>query len=320
MPLTVALTGATGFIGSAVAGRLDAEGWHVKALIRSSSDPTRLSGISTEQVIGTLEDRDTLVRLVQGVDAVVHCAGAVRGLTQADFDRVNVRGVEHLLQAIRCCHSSPRFVLISSLAAREPALSFYAASKREAELVLEAGGKSLPWVSLRPPAVYGPGDRELLPLFRWMARGLAPVLGSRDARFSLLYVADLAEAVVKWLDSPSIHSGMFELADGQPGGYTWRDVIDTIARLQGRRVFPVTIPSWLLNVMAVSNLLVAKISGARPMLTPGKVRELRHLNWVGDNSALRDVINWNPRVSLEEGLRWTLGSVHGLPFFQTGIS
>lgn len=320
MARSVALTGATGFIGSAIAGRLEAEGWHVKVLIRSSSDPTRLSGISTEQVIGTLEDRGALGRLVQGVEAVVHCAGVVRGLTQADFDRVNVRGLEHLLKAIRRCHPSPRFVFMSSLAAREPALSFYAASKRDAERVLEAEGNELPWVSFRPPAVYGPGDRELLPLFRWMARGVAPVLGLRDARFSLLYVADLAEAVVKWLDSPSIHSGMYELADGQPGGYTWRDVIDTIALLRRRRVFSVSIPSWFLNVLAVSNLLLVKISGAAPMLTPGKVRELRHLNWVGDNSALRDAIHWNPHVSLEEGLRRTLDSVSGLPFCETGTS
>ncbi len=196
----VALTGATGFIGAVVARVLAECGWRIKALTRRGSTLERLGAVSVEPVAGSLEDEAALRHLVSGVDAVVHCAGAVRGATLADFNQVNVHGLLRLLRAAAEQRPSPRILALSSLAAREPGLSHYASSKREGELALVGAAGSLSWTVLRPPAVYGPGDRELLPLFLWMRRGLAFVPAKPDARFSLLFVDDLAGAVLDWLN------------------------------------------------------------------------------------------------------------------------
>src|SRR5262245_13183535 len=132
----IALTGATGFIGSAIARKLVNEGWRVRALIRTPLWRARLEGISIQWVHGALEDIEHLDSLVGDADAVIHCAGAVRGITDADFYPVNVEAVSRLAQiaAIRC--PTPRFLLISSLAAREPNLSAYAASRRMGQSAL----------------------------------------------------------------------------------------------------------------------------------------------------------------------------------------
>lgn len=307
----VALTGATGFIGGVLAQRLRAAGWSVRALRRPAAGRRAPAGVELDWVEGALEDEESLGRLVEGVYAVVHCAGAVRGRTQADFERVNVNGVERLARRAAGQSAPPRFLLLSSLAAREPQLSFYAASKRAGERVLlqEAGARGMPWLVLRPPAVYGPGDRELLPLWRCMARGVAPLLGSADARFSLLYVDDLAAAVLHWLARAACEPGIFELHDGRPGGYTWNEVVNTAARVFARRVRRIPVAAPLLRGLAVGNVLAARLGGYAPMLTPGKVRELRHPDWVCDNTALGRALDWSPQVMLEEGLRRTLGGL-----------
>ncbi|UCE56872.1 MAG: SDR family NAD(P)-dependent oxidoreductase [Desulfobacterales bacterium] len=306
MSRTIALTGATGFIGSILASSLINAGWQIQALVRPTSDRSHLRATCVKWIEGNLEDLDSLRRLVRNVDAIVHCAGAVRGVSEKQFIQVNVEGVARLVHAAVEQHSLPRFLLISSLAAREPHLSPYATSKRQAEETLAAAAGDMFWAAFRPCAVYGPGDRELLPLFRWIGRGIAPVLGSEDARFSLLYIDDLAEAVLLWLQHGSCKASVFELHDGQPNGYSWKDVIDVSARLHARRVLHLKVPEPMLRLLAGLNFMAAKAMNYRPMLTPGKVREIRHANWVCDNTALNQEIGWRPQVSLEEGLRRTL--------------
>ena len=253
---------------------------------------------------------------------MVHCAGAVRGITDADFYPVNVEAVSRLAQIAAIRSPAPRFLLISSLAAREPNLSAYAASKRMGEIALSQMGGGFAWTVLRPPAVYGPGDRAMLPLFRLMGRGIAPLLGRNDARFSLLYVEDLAEAVIKWLVSESRESRVFELDDGHPGGYSWCEVAETFERLRGKPAFRFHVSELPMNVAAKLNQIAASVIGYAPMFTPGKVREIRHPDWVCDNSMFCQAANWTPRVCLEEGLRATLGlmasGVTGLQALQDG--
>jgi len=307
MNRAVALTGATGFIGAAVARRLAAGGRPVRALLRRASVGKQPADIAVDWINGDLEDMASLRRLVHRAEAVVHCAGTVRGASRAHFERVNVDGVTRLVQAVNEQHPAPRFLLISSLAAREPHLSAYAASKRHGEYVLAARSDDFPWAIFRPSAVYGPGDREMLPVFRWMARGIAPVLGSGKSRFSVLYIDDLAEAIIRWLEQGGSQQRIFELHDGKPGGYSWNEVVDTIAKLRGRPVVRLKVPLILVRLLAGLNLTIARACGYAPMLTPGKVREFGHSNWVADNQALSADTGWVPRVALAEGLRRTLG-------------
>ncbi len=306
MEHTIALTGATGFIGSVVARRLVASGWKIQALARPTSNRSGLSGYDIRWVEGTLEDLDSLRHLLHGANAVIHCAGAVRGATQAHFERLNVNGVARLVQAVSEQHPVPRFLLISSLAAREPHLSPYAFSKRQGEVVLSGKSGQIPWTAFRPPAVYGPGEREMLPLMRWMARGIAFILGSGDTRFSMLYVDDLADAIRQWLLDNKPQQKVFELHDGHSGGYSWQDVIETFRHLGVKRVRRLHVPVAGVRAVATLNLIVARVLGYDPMLTPAKIREIQYPNWVCENEAITREIGWTPQVSLADGLRRTL--------------
>ncbi len=305
---TIAITGATGFIGGALAKRLTPTDWKIKALIRAESLHKQHQDITAQWVAGDLEDIESLQRLVTGAEVIVHCAGAVRGASQSDFDRANVDGVQRLVRIAAQQTPQPRFLLISSLAAREPELSHYAASKFKGEKVLASHADGMLCSILRPPAVYGPGDREMLPLFQWMERGVAPLIGSEEKRVSLIYVDDLVEAIICWLQADRNQYRSYELHDGHAGGYSWQEIIDVVEGLRGKSIRRIPIPVFLIKAIASMNLMAAKLFGGSPLLSPGKVRELTHLNWVADNNFLTTDTGWVPQVSLEQGVRQTLGA------------
>jgi len=307
MPGHIAITGASGFIGRSICRHLQAQGWQLRLLMRSPTSETRIDGINADIVRGHLQDKNALARLVDSAYAVIHCAGVVRGASQQDFDAVNVDGLATLLEVMQGSADSPRLLALSSLAAREPELSFYAASKRRGEQLLEQKAGSLNWLALRPPAVYGPGEREMLPLFRAMAKGFAPVPGKRTSRFSMIYVEDIAELVTTWLDRENVASGVFALHDGHNGGYDWNDVCRIVAELCRRRVRPFEVPPLLLDIPAWLNVRLSRRLGYAPMLTPEKLNELRHADWVCDNDAVGELLDWKPRIQLREGLLQTPG-------------
>jgi nucleoside-diphosphate-sugar epimerase len=290
----LALTGATGFIGASLLSHLTGAGWRVRALYRPRVGrlPPPLPGV--EWLPGDLDDQGALDALVAGTDAVVHCAGAVRGAWRSDFDRVNAEGAGRIAQAAARLGRAPRFLLISSLAARAPGLSQYAASKWRGECAVKAVSESLRWTVLRPPAVFGPGERELLPLFRCIAKGFASMPASTPARFSLIYVDDQAT---------------FEVDDGRPGGYDWDTVVTVAGRVLhgGAPVRRIPIPVPLLDLAALANLAAARLLGYAPMLTPGKVREITHPDWLCDSHAFALATGWQPAFGLGPGLARAYG-------------
>ena len=253
-------------------------------------------------VEGDLHRPAALRQLVSGCAGVIHAAGAVRGASQADFDRINVAGTANLLTALSSQAPGARLLMLSSLAAREPQLSWYAASKRGGESLLEKASQ-LDWVILRPPAVYGPGDREMLPVFQWMSRGIALVPGDPAARISLIHVSDLVVAIGSCLRSEACTHQTLALCDGTPGGYDWREMAAIAGAVWGRKVRLWQVPAWLLDSVARINILGARVTGAAPMLTPAKLRELRHPDWVVDNAAITVKTAWEPRTDLRLGLQ-----------------
>ncbi|MFU8831238.1 MAG: NAD-dependent epimerase/dehydratase family protein [Wenzhouxiangella sp.] len=296
---TIALTGATGFVGRAVLKQLLADGHRVRALARPSR--RLLDDDNLVRVPGTLEDADRLAELVKDCHAVVHVAGAISGRDYADFAHANVAGTARLVDAIQKKASTARLIHVSSLAAREPQLSDYAASKRAGEDIVTASG--LKWGIIRPPAVYGPDDPALAPVWRLLAHGWLPCIGTKAGRFSLLHVADLATAIGCLVTSSQSDSWQTCLHDGKPGGYSWRELADVAARVRNGKVRIVTVPRWMLKPVARLNLQVARLRRARPpALVPGKLRELAHSDWVCDNTQLPGCPEWKPSMQLKNCL------------------
>jgi len=304
---TVALTGASGFIGGHIAQALVGAGWRVRVLMRRPASRAALASPPVEVVPGALDDPASLRRLVSDAAAVVHVAGLVKARSRRAFFQVNADGVANLLDAALAQGKAPRVLLISSLAAREPGLSAYAASKRAGESVLAARGRTLPWTVLRPPVVYGPRDRNTLPFFRAVSRGLGLLLAPDAARVSFLHVADLSGAVLALLDAGDVtHGQTYEIHDGQPGGHTWRELIDTAAAHLGTRPRMVRVPRRVLGAAAHVNRLVALAAGRAPIFSPDKVREIHHLDWICHDTRWIEHMAWRPLMPLSAGFADTI--------------
>jgi len=296
VPRLAAVTGATGFVGPHLVAALARHGWKLRLLIRRWTPLPSLAGVDAEVVWGDLSDEASLKALVRGADAVVHAAGLIKARRPFEFEAVNIGGTLRLSQA-----TAPNipFLLLSSLAAREPQLSLYAYSKRaaEAEVATRAG----PWLAIRAPAVYGPGDRETLAYFKMAKQGFALQPAVPNARLSLIHVEDLAEALALALDRPP-PSGTYEIDDGQPDGYSHTDMANAAAQALDRGVRPVRIGHGLMAG-------IAKLNSLRPcaqILSPGKVRELFHSDWTVHEHGLASATGFAARYRLTEGFAHTI--------------
>jgi nucleoside-diphosphate-sugar epimerase len=302
----IALTGATGFVGRRILALCAEGGIAVRALARR---PAALEGEATanlEVIQGDLLDDAALARLAKGASAIIHCAGAIAGSPET-LTAANVEGTRRLVAAARQAGTA-RFVHVSSLAAREPSLSGYALTKRLGEREVIDGLLPDRWVILRPPVIYGPGDRATLPLIEQFTKATAWLPGSRRQRFSLLYVDDLARALIHLAQSPAPIGRIHELNDGCAQGHGWADVAAAAFAAEGRPQSVHYLPRIMLAAVAHLSQTWVRLGGRQigPPLSPGKVRELYHRDWVCRHGLLDAATDWRADVSFEDGFGRTL--------------
>ena len=301
----ILVTGATGFIGQALVLRLLADGWRVRLLARRLPRFLPGAGGPVEIVSGDLADPIALERLVAGVDAVAHLAGLIKARTPEEFMATNRDGVAAVLGALKAQarpEAMPRFILLSSLAAREPQLSPYAASKRAGEEALKSQASDVPWVAVRAPVVYGPGDRETLRFFKVVQRGWAPMAGDGQGRLSAIYVDDLVAALITLLKGENPPADVYEIDDGQADGYVMTDLARHAAREFGVRVRTVNVPKALMVVVAALQQSWDRLWGQPTMLSVYKTNEIFHRDWLRHDSRLENLIGWKATVKLDLGI------------------
>jgi uncharacterized protein YbjT (DUF2867 family) len=291
--MTLGLTGATGFVGSHLLTAARAAGHPVRALTRGPRPPEE--GVTW--IDGALDRPASLANLCEGADAVVHVAGLINAPDRAAFDIVNVAGTAHMIDAVRAA-GLRRFIHISSLAAREPGLSDYGASKARSEQLVAASG--LDWTIVRPPAVYGPGDRETFELFKMAKRGLVAL--PPKGRFSVIHVDDLAGLILTLLDAPASLGETYEPDDGREGGWEHRHFARTLGRLFDKRATTVAMPKLVMQGAAQVDRLVRR---SKAKLTPDRVRYFCHPDWVAAAERKVPAELWTPAIRTPTGLKVT---------------
>lgn len=306
MPRTVAVTGATGFVGGHLVRELAEAGWKVRALTRRPIAEPQTYPEDVTWVRGNLENEPALQELLTDVDAVVHCAASIKALDAEGFHKANAEGTERVARIAAAMPAPPTFLYMSSVAARHPDISDYAASKRAGETALAKLSDRLTWWALRPGAVYGPGDKETLTMFRMAAARVAALPGGGEGHVSLIHVSDLVAAVAALLDSPVESGAVFEVDDGQEGGYTLRALYETLGEHMDRRALYLPVPRPVLTAVAYCNAKVAKLTRKPAMLAPGKIREIYHADWATDSRPIRQATPWRPKIGAREGLKATL--------------
>ena len=291
--MKIAITGGTGFVGSHLIDIATAAGHEINALTRRDQ-PSR-DGLNW--IAGDLSSRDALEQLVDGVDAIIHVAGTISAQSAAGFEIGNVAGTLAMLAAATA-GGVHRFVHVSSLAAREPKLSLYGGSKARAEELVHSSG--LDWAIVRPPAVYGPGDRETLELFRMAKIGL--MLMPPKGRVSVIHADDLSRLLVA-LAGPAARSNiLIEADDGKPGGWTHREFARALAAAVGTKPAILSSPGILLRAAAH---LDQWWRGEKAKLTVDRAAYFSHRNWVIEPKRACPPKLWRPEIDTMEGLKET---------------
>ena len=307
---TVAVTGATGFIGRHLTAHLVGRGVTVRAIVRPGSRSADPHGATI--VRAPLEAR-ALADAFAGVDAVVHLAGVVSAVDAETFAAINAEGTRAVAGAADA--AGARLVHISSLAAAGPApastprseddapapLTPYGRSKLDSERTLRAL-PSLRWTVLRPGVVYGPGDRAVLPLFKLAAGLVAPIVGRPGAAYTFVYISDVVRAIEAALEGTSAGETFFV---GHPQPVTPRALLETIQKTIGRRSALVTIPMPVTRVAAEVCDLVGRVTGRAMLINRWRYAELAAEGFVCRVDRIRDVLGVTAAVDLASGIAQT---------------
>lgn len=301
----VAVTGATGFLGAHLVAALAREGALIRVLARRSHEHALWRGASLEIVPGDIEDSGALERLVAGADAVVHVAGLIKAHNRAAFLRANRDGTRAVAEAARHHVRGARFIAISSLAAREPQLSDYAASKHAGEEAARSvyGDARDRLVIVRPPAIYGPWDRATLAFFKAASRAVIPVFGT--GRAATVHVADAAAAVAR-LAMGAGEAGLYALADANPAGYRIGDLLGEAARAVGNgNPRFLRLPDGFLLALGGASAWWGRVRGRTPFFTAGKAREMLHTDWSIAPGELLPPLVYRSEIGISDGFRET---------------
>lgn len=295
--MKLGMTGATGFVGSTLMDLALECGHSVQALTRRDQ-PVR-TGV--EWVRGDLADEDALERLARGCDAVVHVAGVVNAPDKAGFEAGNISGTRAVVEAARKVRV-PRFVHVSSLAAREPRLSDYGWSKAGAEA---EAAKAKGCVIVRPPAIYGPRDTEMFELFRAAKWGVLPL--PPRGRASMVHVSDLARLLLALAERGADDGALFEVDDGHQGhdgarGWSHAELARMIGSAVGRPVLPLHVPAAVLRLAAKAD---RAFRGSKAKLTPDRASYMCHPDWTARPELSPPANLWQPRIATPEGMRQT---------------
>jgi nucleoside-diphosphate-sugar epimerase len=317
--MKVLLTGANGFVGSHVLDSLHERGIETVALLRSSSNRRWIAGHLNriEVRIGSIDDRASLVAALAGITHVIHCAGATKALNETGFFQSNQIGTRNVIEALNEVGHVARLVHISSLAAGHPAcserpalptdpaapLSLYGRSKLAGEEEVRSRCRC-EFVILRPPAVYGPRDAEFLRLFKAVRSHLLPRIGGGRQQLSLVYVKDLAGAIVACLNHPAAPGKTYYVTS--PEIRTAGEFADLIAAQMKTWTLPLPLPNMGLWPVCLVQDLVAKLTRRPSVVGLQKYRELTAPGWVCDPRPLQTELGIRCDTGLKEGVAATL--------------
>ncbi|MEM1051654.1 MAG: NAD(P)H-binding protein [Pseudomonadota bacterium] len=292
---TIAITGATGFVGKATLDAALQKALKVRALARRPVAPR--DGV--EWISGALDKAESLQSLVEDCDAVIHIAGLTNTPNPGRFEAANVTGTANIIAAVKQA-GVERFVFVSSLSAREPELSAYGTSKARAEKLVEKSG--LHWTIVRPPGVYGPGDKDYLDLFKAAKLGVVPV--PPDGASSLIHVEDLARLLAALAkDDPKTRGQIYEPWDDNAYGYTHKDLAKMIGEAVGNpNAIAAPLPA---QVMQWGAKLDGFLRGGKAKLTEDRVGYMLHKDWVCDLRKAPPISVWQAVWNGEAGLKMT---------------
>lgn len=316
--MKVLVTGSNGFIGSHLIERLLTHQYQIVCFCRKTSNLQWIKDLPVERAYGDLSDLRSLVSNIADLNFVYHLGGALRAKHPDDYFKINVEGTKNLLEACRQnCPSLKRFVYISSQAAAGPSqngspvkendkpnpVSHYGKSKQKAEEVVFEYSKYFPVTIIRPPAVYGPRDDDILQFFKYVKLGVKPVIGNPNKNVAVIYIHELIRGILLAAEHPEAENELFFMSD--PCAYTWKDIYDTIARVMNKKAVMICLPIPIVSLMATINETIIRLFNKTAIFNLDKTIEMKQRNWLVDCTKAERILGFTPQTSLEEGFKAT---------------
>jgi len=317
-PIAV-VTGANGFVGSHLVELLLKKDYHVKCVIRKTSNLRWIEHLPVEFYDCGLTDVASLKKVFEGADYIFHIAGVVGARQPEMFYKGNVETTRIVLDAALNINSIQKILITSSLAASAPTVfgqpvteatpsnpvSIYGKSKVAQEKLSQEYMDKLPIVIIRPPVVYGPRDTEVLLLFKTIKKGLLALIGSKEKYLSLVHVRDLVGGMLLAATSEKAKEQTYFLGS-VPAEYGYSQLSQAIADTLGKKPFKIHLPHALVYVAGAVAQFFGKFSSKPPTLHIEKAKEMSCESWsCSSEKAIQD-IGYQPSVTLEEGLRETV--------------
>ncbi|KJR43494.1 nucleoside-diphosphate sugar epimerase [Candidatus Magnetoovum chiemensis] len=306
------VTGATGFIGSHLVEELVKQGYSVTCLVRTTSDLQWIEGFPVNFVKGGCITEEEIDYIFNDYDYIFHLAGVTKARKQEEFFCINADGTENIINAtLKYNKNIKRFVYVSTLAVAGPAkectpltntlnpapVSDYGRSKLKAEEIVLSHKNDIPITIIRPPAVYGPRDRDFYLIFKMIKKGLFPYWGK--SYFSLIYVEDLVKGIVKSVTSDNTIGNVYYLSDAVV--HTNEELADTIAKAFNCNYLKVKIPKRIMPTFASLSERILKKS----IINTDKIKELNYEYWLCSPEKAKDDFGFETTVNLKDGIKWT---------------
>ncbi|MEM6626807.1 MAG: NAD-dependent epimerase/dehydratase family protein [Pseudomonadota bacterium] len=281
----IAITGATGFVGSHLLSRLDQLNEPTRALVRNKRNRTLHLPDSTQTIFGSLEDLGALSKFLDGARACIHVAGATTSLGANDFHAANVVGTYNMAAGAMAA-GVEHFIYVSSQAAQAPRISDYAASKAIGEIALRPFDANMKITIIRPPAVIGPGDPMLQPMFDLIRLGWLPAPAEpkgRTREFAVISVYDLVSQIIACARAPENAEPLIEPCS--VSSTNWSQIASVVSEVLERNVRVLRIlPAVMKGAGYCADGLAALTRRPLP-LSHQKVRELLAIDWTYDHPA-----------------------------------
>ncbi len=317
--LNALVTGANGFVGSHLVEGLLSRGYQVTCMVRKTSNLRWLSGLKVEYVYADINTKESLKDALKEFDLIFHAAGLTKATSREKYFKANCQGTKNLLEV--CVEDNPkikRFVHISSQAVvgpgkdRQPLdetapchpITDYGKSKLQGEEVVLEYSSKLPVTIIRPPAVYGPRDSDILGFFKVANKGFKTLLGKGESYISLCYVGDLVDGIILAAESPKAIGQIYFIANDQI--YSWREAFKIIACVLDKKLITLRIPRAFLFAVAFVSENVFRLLGKSTAVNMQKIRELTQRYWLCDVSKAKEELGFSPKYKLKEGAEKTV--------------
>lgn len=317
--LKALVTGANGFVGSHLVEGLLSEGYQITCLIRQTSNLRWLSGLNVQYTYADISDKDSLKGVLKDFNFIFHVAGLTKAKNKEEYFKANYQGTKNLLEV--CLKENPQikmFIYVSSQAAVGPGkdekplnetapcnpITDYGKSKLAGEKIVLEYSSKLPVTIIRPTAVYGPRDTDILGFFKVVSKGLKTHFGKGESYLSLCYIEDLVEGIILAAESPKAIGQIYFIADDQI--YSWSEAFRIIAQALDKKTLTLRIPKAFLFAFAFISENICRLLRKPTAINVQKIREITQKYWLCDVSKAKKELGFFPQYKLEEGAKKTV--------------